>query len=108
MGQMYLQHFEYRGAISKSEFDDAWGVANQAMADSGNWGNVQSVVKHLHGYRTGSGGYALIEVEDPKAFEQYQLFHNTSYGHFCHITFEPVTDLDEALAPVIAELKAKP
>ena len=64
MGQMYLQHFEYRGAINKSEFDEAWGVANQAMADSGNWGNVQSGVKHLHAYGTGSGGYALIEVED--------------------------------------------
>ena len=49
----------------------------------------------------------MIEVEDQKAFEQYQLFHNTSYGHICHITFEPLTDLDEALAPVIAELKAK-
>ena len=107
MGQMYMQHFEYRGAIKKSEFDEAWGVANQAMADSGNWGNVQSGVKHLHAYGTGSGGYALIEVEDQKAFEQYQLFHNTSYGHICHITFEPLTDLDEALAPVIAALKAK-
>ena len=49
----------------------------------------------------------MIEVEDPKAFEQYQLFHNTSYGHFCRITFEPLTDLDVALAPTIAELKAK-
>ena len=107
MGQIYLQHFEYRGAADKSAFDAAWGVANQAMADSGNWGNVQSGVKHLHAYETGSGGYALIEVEDPKAFEQYQLFHNTSYGHFCRITFEPLTDLDVALAPVIAELKAK-
>ena len=87
MGQMYLQHFEYRGGILKAEFDAAWGVANQAMADTGNWGNVQSGVKHHHAWGTGSGGYALIEAEDPKAFEQYQMFHNTQYGHICHITF---------------------
>ena len=77
------------------------------MAKTGNWGGVVSGVKHIHAYGTASGGYALIEVDDPKAFEEYQLFHANNYGHICRITFEPLTDLDAALAPIIAELKAK-
>jgi hypothetical protein len=28
MGQLYMQRFEYRGAISKSEFDEAWRCCN--------------------------------------------------------------------------------
>ena len=107
MGQVFMQHFEYRGAIDKSAFDEAWGLANKAMAKAGNWGGVESGVRHIHAYGTASGGYALIEVDDPKAFEEYQLFHINNYSHMCHITFEPLTDLDAALAPIIAELKAK-
>ena len=107
MSQIYLQRFEYRGAISKTEFDAAWGIANEAMARTGNWGNVESGVKHLHGYGTAWGGYGLIEVEDPAAFDQYQLFHSNNYAHMAHITFEPLADLDAALAPVLAEIKAK-
>ena len=107
MGQIYLQHFEYRGAIDKSAFDAAWAIANEAMAKTGNWGGVEEGVKHLHAYGTAAGGYALIEVEDPKAFEQYQLFHSTNYAHICRITFEPLTDLDAALAPTLAEIRAK-
>ena len=107
MGQIYLQHFEYRGAIDKSAFDGAWAIANEAMAKTGNWGGVEKGVKHLHAYGTAAGGYALIEVEDPKAFEQYQLFHSTNYAHICRITFEPLTDLDAALAPTLAEIRAK-
>ena len=75
MSQLYLQRFEYRGAIDKASFDAAWGIANEAMARNGNWGNVQTGVKHLNGYGTAWGGYALLEVEDPKALEEYQLFH---------------------------------
>ena len=41
MGQLYLQRFEYRGAIGKKAFDKAWGIANEAMAKTGNWGNVK-------------------------------------------------------------------
>jgi len=107
MGQIYLQQFEYRGAIDKSAFDEAWTIANEAMAKTGNWGGVEKGVKHLHAYGTAAGGYALIEVEDPAAFDQYQLFHTSNYAHMCRITFEPLTDLDAALAPALAEIRAK-
>ena len=75
MSQLYMQRFEYRGSITKAEYDTAWGIANDIMAKTGNWGGVKSGIKHLHGYGTSWGGYALIEVEDPKALEEYQLFH---------------------------------
>ncbi len=107
MGQLYLQRFEYRGAIDKSAFDKAWDVANEAMAKTGNWGGVEKGVKHIHGYATAWGGYGLIEVDDPAAFDQYQMFHSNNYGHMVRITFEPLADLDAALAPIIAEIKAK-
>ena len=107
MGQTYLQRFEYRGAIDKSAFDNAWSIANDTMAKTGNWGGVQEGVRHIHAYGTASGGYALIEVDDTKAFEQYQLFHIQNYGHMCTITFEPLIDLDTALAPTLAEIRVK-
>ena len=107
MGQIYMQHFEYRGAIDKSAFDDTWRVANETMARTGNWGGVEQGVKHIHAYGSADGGYALIEVEDPKAFDQYQMFHTLNYGHRCRIRFEPLIDLDVTLAPILAELKAK-
>ena len=44
------------------------------------------------------GGYALIDVDDPKAFEQYQLYHTNNYIHVARITFEPLADLDAAVA----------
>ena len=68
MGQMYLQHFEYRGAIDKSAFDDAWSIANDVMAKIGNGGEVKEGVRHIHAYGTSTGGYASIEVDDTKAF----------------------------------------
>lgn len=40
-------------------------LANQAMARTGDWGNVEQGVKHLHAYGTGWGGHGLIEIEDP-------------------------------------------
>ena len=107
MGQMYLQRFEYRGAIDKSAFDEGWSIANDVMAKTGNWGGVKEGIKHIHAFGTSAGGYALIEVTDPKAFEQYQLFHVQNYSHFCTITFEPLIDLDAALAPTLAEIRAK-
>jgi hypothetical protein len=107
MGQIYLQHFEYRGAVDKTAFDEAWGIANETMARTGNWGGVEEGVKHIHAYGTAEGGYALIEVDDPKAFDQYQTFHTNNYSHFCRIRFEPLTDLDAVLAPTLAELRAK-
>ena len=36
MGQVYLQRFEYRGAVDKSAFDKAWDVANETFAKTGN------------------------------------------------------------------------
>ena len=107
MGQLYLQRFDYRGGIDREKLDAAWAIANKAMARHGNWGNVAKGVKHHHAYATGSGGFGLIEVDDPKAFDQYQIFHNNNYGHVATITFTPLADLDAALAPVIAEIKAK-
>ena len=93
MGQLYMQRFEYRGAISKSEYDAAWAVANDVMTKTGNCGGVKSGIKHLRAFLTGWGGYGLIEVEDPKAFDQYQQFHVQNYSHMATITFDPVVDL---------------
>ena len=98
MGQQYIQRFEYRGAISKSEFDQAWSGALQTFAKSGNYGGVEKGVRHLKTYGTGWGGYVLIEVDDPQAFARYQVHHIQSYSHLVQITFEPVFDLDAAFA----------
>jgi len=51
------------------------------------------------------GGYVLLEVDDADAFARYQLHHAMSYGHMADITFEPIFDLDAALAPRVAEIK---
>src|SRR5438034_5472710 len=71
MSQIYLQRFEYRGAIDRAVFDATWGIAHEAMAKTGNWGGVKTGIKHLHGYGTSWGGFALIEVEDPRALVEY-------------------------------------
>jgi hypothetical protein len=106
MSQIYMQRFEYRGAVTKSEFDAAWGAAHEVMASTGNWGGVEKGITHLHGYGTSWGGYAVIEVEDPQALVEYQLFHVMNYSHMVKITFDPLVDLDEALAPMYAEIRA--
>ena len=59
--------------IDKASFDKAWSVANETMAKTGNWGGVKKGVTHVHGYATAFGGYGLIDVDDPKAFDEYQL-----------------------------------
>ena len=97
MGQLYMQRFEYRGAIDKAAFDAAWDVAGKTLKTSGNWGNVAAGVKHIGAYGTSWGGYTLLEVEDVKAFEAYQMFHVNNYAHMVNITFEPLTDLDTAI-----------
>lgn len=33
MGQLYLQRFEYRGAIGKADFDKAWGVGLETIRE---------------------------------------------------------------------------
>ncbi len=104
MGQVYLHTYRYKGVL-KSEVDHAWGVALQALATTGNYGNVESGVRHLKGWGTGWGGYALLEVDDPKAFERYQLFCNQNYGHVVHATIEPLYDSDAALAEAVSKLK---
>jgi hypothetical protein len=43
MSQLYLQRFEYRAA-PKSEFDQAWGIALQTFARTGNYGGAESGV----------------------------------------------------------------
>ena len=96
MGQLYIQRFEYRGAVSKSDFDQAWSAALQTFAKSGNFGGVGNGVRHIKTYGTGWGGYALIEVDDPEAFARYQVHHVQNYSHMAHITFDPVFDLDTA------------
>ena len=98
MGQQYMQRFEYRGAVSKSEFDQAWSAALQTFAKSGNWGGVEKGVRHIKTYGTAWGGYALIEVDDLEAFARYQTHHTQNYSHMALITFEPVFDLDKAFA----------
>ena len=107
MSQLYVQRFEYRGAIDKAEYDKAWAVANEVMALSGNWGGVKKGIKHLGGYGTAWGGYALLEVSDPKALDEYQLFHINNYSHMVSITFDAVVDLDAALAPTLKEIRSK-
>ena len=64
-------------------------------------------VTHIHGYGTALGGYELIDVDDPKAFDQYQLHHTNNYSHMAQIAFEPLVDLDAALAPTIGDIRAK-
>lgn len=107
MGQLYVQRFENWSAVSKTEFDQAWGVALETFARSGNWGGVEKGVKHLRTYGTSWGGYVLIEVEDTEAFARYQMHHYQHYAHVARITFEPVVDMDAAFAPTINEIKAK-
>ena len=107
MGQLYLQRFEYRGAIDKAAFDQAWGVGFKSFAKTGNWGGVEKGIKHIHTYGTAWGGYALFEVEDPRAFDQYQMHHTNSYSHIAHITFEPLTDMDAAFATTISNIREK-
>jgi hypothetical protein len=107
MGQLYLQRFEYRGAIDKAAFDEAWRLGLEAFAKSGNWGGVGKGVKHIHTYGTAWGGYVMIEVDDPKVFDQYQMFHTNTYSHMVRITFEPLSDMDGGFAPTIKELRAK-
>jgi hypothetical protein len=104
MSQLYLQRYEYR-AVAKSELDQAWAVALQVFARTGNFGGGESGVRHIKGYGTGWGGYVLLEVDDPAAFARYQLHHNQNYGHVADITFEPLYDSDAALAPMVAQLK---
>jgi len=97
MGQQYMQKFEYRSA-SKTDFDQAWAVALQTFAQSGNWGGAETGVRHIKTYGTAWGGYVLIDVDDAGAFARYQLQHGMNCGHMVHLTFEPVYDLDAALA----------
>jgi hypothetical protein len=101
MGQVYLHTYKYKGVL-KSEIDQAWGTALEAFAKTGNFGNAESGVRHLKGWGTGFGGYVLIEVDDPKAFDRYQLFCNQNYGHVVDLTFEPLFDSDAALANVVS------
>jgi len=104
VSQLYLRRFEYLGG-SKADFDQAWGVALQSFARCGNWGGVESGVRHLKTYGTGWGGYALLEVEDAEAFARYQAHHNENYGHVARVTFEPLFDLDATFAPKVKAIK---
>ena len=105
MGQMYLQRFAYRDGVHKAELDQAWAEAFKTFAKTGNWGGVEKGVTHHQTYGTGWGGLVLIEVEDPDAFGRYQMFHNQTYGHVVHITFEPLWDMDKAFEPTIRDLQ---
>jgi hypothetical protein len=98
MTQLYLQRFEYRAA-TKSQFDDAWAIALEIFAKTGNFGGAETGIRHIKSYGTAWGGYVLLEVDDADAFGRYQLHHAMNYGHMADITFEPVFDLDAALAP---------
>jgi len=105
MGQMYVHRFAYRDGVSKSELNEAWGEAFKAFARSGNWGGVEKGVTHKGTYGTAWGGYILIEVDDPEAFDRYQVHHLQNYGHVVNITYEPVYDMDSAFAETVNTLR---
>ncbi len=92
MNQLYVQRFESKNP-DKETFDKCWEIANKAFKDTGNWGNVPSGVKTLHALASTFGGYGIIEVEDPEAFNAYQMFHVQNYSHAFDVTFTPVGDL---------------
>src|SRR5262249_3508060 len=104
MAQLYLQRFEYRSA-AKAEFDHAWTIALQTFAKTGNFGGAEAGVRHIKSYGTAWGGYVFFEVDDPKAFARDQLHHAMNYGHMPDIQFEPLFDLDAALAQKVSEIK---
>jgi hypothetical protein len=91
MGQIYIQKFEYRGSPTKAEFD------GEAFGKTGNFGGVESGVRHIKTYGTAWGGYVLVEADDSAAFSQYQAYHAQNYSHIAHISFEPVYDLDATI-----------
>ena len=62
MGQLYMQRFEYRGAIDKAAYDEAWGIAFKAMKETGNWGNVPSGVTHHNAWGTAWGGKTSVKA----------------------------------------------
>ena len=101
MGQLYMQKFENWGPVARDEFDGAWAVGLETFAKSGNWGGVENGVKHHGTYTTSWGGYVLLEVDDPQAFQQYQTHHYQSYAHYFKISFEPVVDADAAFAETV-------
>lgn len=107
MGQLYMQRFENWSAIDKDGFDSAWGVGLESFAKSGNWGGVKEGVKHRGTYGTSWGGYVLLEVESPEAFQEYQMHHYQNYAHYFRISFEPVVDADAAFAATVEEIRAK-
>jgi hypothetical protein len=43
---MYLQRFAYRDGATRSEIDAAWAEGFKTFARAGNWGGVDSRVKH--------------------------------------------------------------
>src|SRR5437879_13253276 len=103
MSQLYLQRFQYRAA-AKSEFDQAWTIALQTFAKTGNWGGAEAGIRHVKSYGTSWGGYVLIEVDDAEAFGRYQLHHGMTFGNMADITFEPLFDLDAGLAKRVSEI----
>jgi hypothetical protein len=60
MSQLYLQRFEYRAA-TKSEFDQAWGIALQTFARTGNYGGAEAGVRHLKSYGTAWAGMCCLK-----------------------------------------------
>lgn len=105
MGQIYLQKFAYRDGATKAEIDQAWAEAFQTFAKSGNWGGVESGVRHIQTYGTAWGGYVLIDVDDPDALGRYQAHHNQTYRSAVVVTFEPLWDVDKAAEETIAGLR---
>jgi hypothetical protein len=98
--------FEYRGPVSRSEFEEAWGEALRTFAGRAT-GAESKGVRHLRTYGTGWGGYALIEVDDAEAFGRYQAHHNQTYGRIAHISWEPLFDLDRTFEATIRDLKGE-
>lgn len=107
MGQLYLMRYEPYSAISKFELDKTWSSTVEAYAKTGNWGGVETGIRHIGAYGTAWGGYTLFEAETPEALAQYQLFYRDNCAHVARITIEPVIDLDVIMAPAVEQIKSE-
>lgn len=104
-------------AAATKRFNELWTIVDKVLAtrkfvagDQLTIGGIpMGIVVYrwfsIKSYGTAWGGYVLLEVDAPDAFARYQLHHAMNYGHMAQITFEPLFDLDAALAPRVREMK---
>ena len=95
MGQLYMQRFENRGVIDKSDFDATLPVGLEAFRKAG---NVDKGVTGHGVFAASWYDYVLIDVDSPETFAEYQAFHYNNCDHHFAITFEPVVNMEDAFA----------